>query len=103
MQDHHRFIDEAGDMTFYSGRRSNRTPAMGSNGVSRCFMIGFVHVKQDLNETRRTIEAFSANINSDPFSAISQVCRQELTRDGRVIIPMPVRTLQSCATNSLSS
>lgn len=67
MQDHHRFIDEAGDMTFYSGRRSNRTPAMGSNGVSRCFMIGFVHVKQDLNETRRTIEAFSADINSDPF------------------------------------
>ena len=44
-QDHHRFIDEAGDMTFHSGKRGRKTSSIGMDGVSRCFMIGLVHVK----------------------------------------------------------
>lgn len=28
-QDHHRFIDEAGDMTFHSGKRGRKPPPSG--------------------------------------------------------------------------
>ncbi len=34
-QDHHRFIDEAGDMTFHSGKRGRKTSSIGMDGVSR--------------------------------------------------------------------
>ena len=37
-QDHHRFIDEAGDMTFHSGKRGRKTSSIGMDGVSRCFI-----------------------------------------------------------------
>ena len=43
-QDHHRFIDEAGDMTFHSGKRGRKTSSIGMDGVSRCFMIVFSQV-----------------------------------------------------------
>ena len=57
-QDHHRFIDEAGDMTFHSGKRGRKTSSIGMDGVSRCFMIGLVHVKSPLDHARATIDGF---------------------------------------------
>ena len=66
-QDHHRFIDEAGDMTFHSGKRGRKTSSIGMDGVSRCFMIGLVHVKSPLDDARATIDGFCEEINSSKF------------------------------------
>lgn len=66
-QDHHRFIDEAGDMTFHSGKRGHKTSSIGMNGVSRCFMIGLVHVKSPLDDARAMIEDFCREINGSRF------------------------------------
>ena len=65
--DHHRFIDEAGDMTFFSGKRGPKKSLIGDAGVSRCFIIGMVHVKADLTETRNRISEFCRMIDNNDF------------------------------------
>lgn len=66
-QDLHRFIDEAGDMTFYKKSHGQKTVSVGDNGVSKCFMIGMVHVKDDLEDAREEIRAFSKRIQEDAY------------------------------------
>jgi hypothetical protein len=61
----HRFIDEAGDMTFFKKGKLVATP--GENGVSKCFMIGMVKIKQPLAEAQAVITEFCKNIEADPF------------------------------------
>jgi len=49
----HRFLDEAGDTTFFG--RGN-VPALGQTGVSLCFSLGMVHFTAPVAEVRREIE-----------------------------------------------
>lgn len=65
--DSHRFIDEAGDMTFFSGKRGPKVSLIGDPGVSRCFMIGMVHVKDDLAAARGIIRDFCATVDDSEF------------------------------------
>ncbi len=51
-QDNHRFLDEAGDTTFYG---KGKVPIIGQNGVSKCFMIGMVKFKEPLEEVRQKV------------------------------------------------
>ncbi len=64
VQDYHRFIDEAGDMTFFG---KNKTPILGNEGVSKVFILGMVKIKQPLSEVRTIINNFCAEIESDSF------------------------------------
>lgn len=66
-QDYHRYVDEAGDMTFHSGKRGRHVSTIGTNGVSRCFMLGMVHVKGDLVKTRSVIDAFCREVDASIF------------------------------------
>ena len=62
---YHRFIDEAGDMTFFLKRKA---PApLGSNGISRTFILGMAYIKQDLNQVREHISLFCKEIERDPY------------------------------------
>ena len=97
-QDHHRFIDEAGDMTFHSGKRGRKTSSIGMDGVSRCFMIGLVHVKSPLDDARATIDGFCEEINSSKFFQ-SFPSVQKSTASTR----MPAKILRNYAMNSSNS
>lgn len=62
---YHRFIDEAGDMTFFL---KGKAPApLGSNGISRTFILGMAHIKQDLEQVRGLIRTFCKEIENDPY------------------------------------
>ncbi len=50
--DFHRFLDEAGDTTFYGKGKKN---IIGTNGVSNVFILGMINVKDPLNEVREKI------------------------------------------------
>ena len=61
---YHRFIDEAGDMTFFGKGKVN---LLGTDGVSKAFMLGMVHIKQPLPEVRALIADFIQEISNDPL------------------------------------
>ncbi len=102
-QDHHRFIDEAGDMTFHSGKRGRKTSSIGMDGVSRCFMIGLVHVKSPLDDARATIDGFCEEINSSKFFQSFPSAKREQRRDGTASTRMPAKILRNYAMNSSNS
>lgn len=45
LMDYHRFLDEAGDTTFYGKGKKN---IIGTNGVSNVFILGMIKVKDPL-------------------------------------------------------
>lgn len=49
---YHRFLDEAGDTTFFS---KGKIPIIGQKGVSKVFILGMLHIKQDLQKVRQEI------------------------------------------------
>ncbi len=60
----HRFLDEAGDTTFYGeGRRD----IIGTAGVSFAFIIGMLKVNVPRDELRREITALQLEIAGDPY------------------------------------
>jgi len=60
----HRFLDEAGDTTFYGeGRRD----IIGTAGVSFAFIIGMLKVNVPRDELRREITALQLEIAADPY------------------------------------
>jgi hypothetical protein len=64
IQDNHRFLDEAGDTTFYG---KGKVPIIGQDGVSHCFIIGMVKFKEPLQPIRRRIIELQNQIVSDPY------------------------------------
>lgn len=60
----HRFIDEAGDMTFFG---KGGVPIIGTDAVSKSFMIGMVKFKHPLVDVRKMIKDFAYEISNDPF------------------------------------
>lgn len=62
---YHRFIDEAGDMTFFL--KGHAPATLGSNGVSKTFILGMTYIKQDLKQTRSQIAQFCKDIENDPY------------------------------------
>lgn len=62
--DYHRFLDEAGDTTFFG--RGN-IPMVSTNGVSKCFIIGMLKMKEDIPSIREKIFKLQEEIISDPY------------------------------------
>lgn len=58
-QQYHRFLDEAGDMTFYG---KGRVPILGEKGVSHCFILGMVKFHTDLKPIRTQLFDFQRSI-----------------------------------------
>jgi len=60
----HRFLDEAGDTTFYG---KGRVPIVGRPGVSLSFATGMVKFNADLNEIRKTVRALQDEVTADKY------------------------------------
>lgn len=65
LETYHRFLDEAGDTTFYG---KGKTPIIGvQNGVSFCFMLGMVKFKEPLEPIRQKVVALQKEIEQDDY------------------------------------
>lgn len=60
----HRFLDEAGDTTFYS---KGKICIIGNEGVSKSFILGMVKFKQPLYNLRQRIIEMQKEIERDPY------------------------------------
>lgn len=60
----HRFLDEAGDTTFYGKGKVN---IVGNSGVSKVFMLGMVKFKEPIEPLREKIIALQQQVISDPY------------------------------------
>lgn len=68
----HRFLDEAGDTTFYG---KGKVPIVGEQGVSKCFILGMLKINEPLDDVRRKILDLQASIEDDPY--FGSVCSME--------------------------
>ena len=66
----HRFLDEAGDTTFYGKKRRN---IIGTEGVSNCFILGMVSFHQPLEILRQQITALQEQVAGDAFFQVPSV------------------------------
>lgn len=62
--EYHRFLDEAGDTAFYG---KGKLPIAGINGVSKCFMLGMLKIKEPLDVAREKVIALQNTISTDPY------------------------------------
>ena len=69
----HRFLDEAGDCTFYGKRRKN---ILGTEGVSNCFVLGMVKFKEPLEPIRKEVIELQSNIQNDPYFKVPSVIKK---------------------------
>jgi hypothetical protein len=60
----HRFLDEAGDSTFYGKGKTN---IIGQPGVSYCFILGMVKFKEPIEPLREKIIALQNSVVNDPY------------------------------------
>ncbi|MBD3341717.1 MAG: hypothetical protein GF353_21610 [Candidatus Lokiarchaeota archaeon] len=60
----HRFLDEAGDTTFYG---KGKKCIVGNEGVSKSFIIGMVKFRQSLTEIRKQIIELQKKVETDPY------------------------------------
>lgn len=73
----HRFLDEAGDSTFYG---KGKKLIVGENGVSLSFMIGMLKIKEPLDGIRKQVEALQMQIANDVyFSDIPSIQKKKNT------------------------
>jgi hypothetical protein len=61
---YHRFLDEAGDPTFYG---KGKIPIIGNEGVSNYFLVGMLTVNEPLDTVRQNIMDLQNNIAADPY------------------------------------
>ncbi len=63
---YHRFLDEAGDTTFYGkGKRQ----VIGQEGVSNCFILGMLKINESLEDVRRKVVELQTEIANEPYFA----------------------------------
>ena len=74
----HRFLDEAGDCTFYGKKRKS---IIGTEGVSSCFIIGMVKFKEPLEPIRLKILEMQNAVALDPYFQVPSVIKKK-TRGG---------------------
>lgn len=60
----HRFLDEAGDTTFYG---KGKIPLLGSEGVSKYFLLGILKVNEPLEIIRSKVIDLQNHIIDDPY------------------------------------
>jgi hypothetical protein len=74
---YHRFLDEAGDTTFYG---KGNTPIVGTEGVSHSFILGMVTINEPLEAVRQKIMALQQRIANDSyFDEIPSIQKKKAT------------------------
>jgi hypothetical protein len=61
---YHRFLDEAGDTTFYA---KGRVPMLGNEGVSKTFILGMFSLNEPLKNVREKVIALQDEIANDKY------------------------------------
>ena len=74
LHSNHRFLDEAGDSTFYGKGKRN---IIGTNGVSNCFILGMVKFKQPLEPIRGKVRELQQLIVNDPYFNVPSVRKKK--------------------------
>jgi hypothetical protein len=70
----HRFLDEAGDTTFFG---KGRIPILGQSGVSSAFSIGMVKFGGDLRVIREEVRALQQEVAADRYvNSIPSIARK---------------------------
>lgn len=64
IETYHRFLDEAGDTTFYG---KGKIPIVGNDGVSKCFILGMVTFNTPLSEITNKVVALQEYVASDKY------------------------------------
>lgn len=75
----HRFLDEAGDTTFYSKGKIN---IVGQKGVSKSFILGMVKFKQPLEELRSKVKLLQREIENDPYYKEVPSIQKKISKHG---------------------
>jgi len=70
----HRFLDEAGDCTFYGKKRKS---IIGTTGVSNCFIMGMVKFKEPFEPVREKIIELQKQVSSDPYFQVPSVIKKK--------------------------
>ena len=70
----HRFIDEAGDTSFFM---KGKAPALGQEGVSYAFIMGMVKISDPLHEVRKKITGLQQSISENPFYDVPSVRKKK--------------------------
>ncbi len=74
VKEYHRFVDEAGDTTFYlKGKKA----AIGAEGVSNVFILGMVKIYEPPDAVRAKIIQLQSTIAADPFFNVPSVRKKE--------------------------
>lgn len=61
---YHRFLDEAGDTTFFG---KGKVPIIGNEGVSKSFILGMLKVNEPLHTVREKVMSLQNHISTDPY------------------------------------
>jgi len=61
---YHRFLDEAGDTTFYG---KGKIPIIGMKGVSAYFLLGILVLNEPVDDVRKKIIDLQTQIVNDPY------------------------------------
>jgi hypothetical protein len=75
----HRFLDEAGDTTFYGKKR---VPIIGQDGVSLCFMLGMVKFKEPLDVLRDRVTVLQNEVATDAYYADIPSIQKKIEKGG---------------------
>jgi hypothetical protein len=70
----HRFLDEAGDTTFYG---KGKKIILGNEGVSKAFIIGLVKFKQPLSDVRNGVIQLQSKVANDPYFDVISIRRKK--------------------------
>ena len=76
---YHRFLDEAGDTTFWG--KGGRT-VVGEQGVSLSFGIGMVKIRDDLDGIRKKVTNLQQKVEHDEYLNIIPSIRKKIGRGG---------------------
>ena len=70
----HRFLDEAGDTSFYG---KNKTAIIGTVGVSKCFIVGSVIFREPIELLRKKIFELQNHVINNPYFDVISVRRKK--------------------------
>jgi len=76
---YHRFLDEAGDTTFYG---KGKIPIIGNEGVSAYFLLGILVLNEPVDDVRKKIIDLQTQIVNDPyFEPIPSIQKKKTRQD----------------------
>ncbi len=78
-QENHRFLDEAGDTTFFGKKKK---VILGDIGVSKCFILGMVKFKEPLDFIRKKVIELQLEIESNPFFETPSLLKKKNSTGG---------------------